>query len=206
LKISLLCYFFFFITSASGQKTVRKILLANHIDFIQINSENCFEIVLNTTNSKEVKVVADIEGEYSKDLDLKLNTNGGTLFIEAGFSPNFKNPNDKLSAHKVLSIALNILVPIHKVLKVEGTNSRVIVKGAYKELNIVLADGNVELNNALGDIEVKTQSGNIKVFSNSAIVKASSKYGNVSTNPIFKGNTEIILETITGNIDLIKTE
>ena len=78
--------------------------------------------------------------------------------------------------------------------------------GEYNKLHVSLSDGTCVLNNIEAVAEIKSQSGNIKVFSAGAAIRATSKYGEVSANLIPKGNSTFILETITGNIDLIKTE
>ena len=81
-----------------------------------MNAANCFKVEFHTGDGNEINIEAEIEGEYSQDLDLKVNTNGTTVLIEAGFAPSFENPNDKLSAHKVVSILLKITIPYFKKL------------------------------------------------------------------------------------------
>ncbi len=200
-----MCFFCSLIV-VNAQKTVHKLILADHVDVIQINTANCFSVRIQTSKGKEVTVNAEIEGEYSKDLDLKMATNGNTLDVAAGFTPNFENPNDKLSAHKVVSIALTISIPNWKKVDVYGTNSRVSVTGMYTELNVSLSDGDCNLTGVIGDIHAKTQSGTINLNAEQANIFATSKYGQVSSNPIPTGNSEFILESVTGNIQLSKTE
>ncbi|SNR57335.1 hypothetical protein SAMN04488009_2535 [Maribacter sedimenticola] len=189
-----------------AQKHVQRILLTEDIDLIQVNTANCFEVQVNTVDEQVVNAEANIEGEYVDNLNLQVVSRGSTIFIDAGFSPNFSNPNDKLSAHKVVSIVLNISLPKNRNVEVYGTSSRVVVNGAYKKLNIILSDGVCEVNNAVGVIKVKTQSGAIKVLSNAANISATTKYGEVSPNIIPNGFSTYDLQTVTGNIELIKTE
>ncbi|CAN0604957.1 unnamed protein product, partial [Ectocarpus sp. 12 AP-2014] len=154
----LLCSF-----AVNAQKKVYKNVLDDHIELIQVDATNCFIVEVETSNDNQITVQTEIEGEYSQDLGIEVFTNGNTLLLDTGFTPNFKNPNDKLSAHKVISIAIKIIMPIQKKLEVFGTNARVVVEGAYKEVNISLSDGECFLNNVLGSTKVKTQSGNISV-------------------------------------------
>lgn len=181
-------------------------ILADDINLIQVNTANCFEVNVDTFYGKEVTVEAEIEGEYSKDLDLELKTSGATIFVEANFTPSFENPNDKLSAHKVVSILLNITVPLSKNIEIYGTNSRVKIQGKFKELAVILADGTCELNNVKGNVNVKTQSGNILVRCEAAEIETASRYGKVALNPIPNGTSNYKLQTVTGNIELSKTE
>ncbi len=192
--------------SGAAQKLIKKSVLDDKISRIQIDADNCYLINLATHDKTDMIVEAQIEGEYSKDLDLMVSENGGTVMVGAGFQANFRHPNDKLSAHKVISVSLNITVPKWKDVLLYGTNARVIAKGAFKNLNISLSDGDCSLINVTEDITVKTQSGDISVVSKGATVIANSKYGKVSANPIPKGAAQYILNTVTGNILLHKTE
>lgn len=191
---------------STAQKKLHKIVLADNVDLIQVNTAHCFEVNLNTVSGKELLVEANMEGEYSKELDLQLKNDGTTLFIEANFVPNFENPNDKLSAHKVVSILLNISIPEFKTIALYGTSSRVNAKGKFEDLQIVLSDGTVRLNNASGKVQVKTQSGAIEVHTRAGTIEAESRYGRVPYNPIPQGESTYTLQTVTGNIELSKTE
>jgi len=188
------------------QKRVARSILDTSITNIQIDAAACYRVVLSTIAAKEISVEAQIEGEYSDDLELGFVTQGNTLVVNAGFNPEFKNPNDKLSAHKVVSIALKILVPEFKNVSLVGTSTRVIADGNYKELTISLADGSCELRKAGEMVKVKTYSGTILLYETAAKIKTESKYGEVSNNPIPLGFAQYDLRTVMGKIKLYKTE
>ena len=198
--------FLLFSFASVAQKKLHKMVLADNVALIQLNTAHFFEVNLNTVSGNEVVVEANMEGEYSRELDLDLKNDGETLFIEANFVPNFENPNDKLSAHKVVSILLNISVPEFKAVAIYGTSSRVNAAGVFKDLQIVLSDGTINLTNIHGTVQLKTQSGAINVKTSAANIEAESKYGKVSKNPIPKGDSRYTLKTVTGNIELSKTE
>ncbi|WP_419212950.1 DUF4097 family beta strand repeat-containing protein [Maribacter sp. X9] len=206
MRIDLLVGLLLISVSLNSQKRLNKIVDAEKINSILVDAANCFEVNLNTRFGKQVDIEAKMEGEYRNDIDLKARTNGTTLFIEVGFIPSFENPNDKLSAHKTVSILMDITVPSFKNIKVYGTNSRVNLQGEYKELLVTLSDGTCRLNDVSGNVVVKTQSGNIIAQAKSADIFAESKYGKVQMNPVPKGITNYKLQTITGNIELSKTE
>ena len=163
--------------SGFAQKSIKKSVLDDKISSIRIDGENCYLITLSTHNENDIIVEAQIDGEYSKDLDLIVSENGNTVLVSAGFQANFKHPNDKLSAHKVISISLNIIVPIWKDIVLYGTNTRVIAKGKFKNLNISLADGECRLFDVLENVTVQTQSGDISATLEKATIIANSKYG-----------------------------
>lgn len=197
---------FFFLAQLQGQKLVKKAFIGPRTEYIQIDAANCYTLTLNTAPTKEVEVSASIEGEYAKDLLVSVKEEGATVLISAGFHPNFINPNDKLSAHKVISIALEITVPQYKNVSVFGTHSEVQVEGEYSDLNIKLSDGRCTLKNVSEVVEVNTQNGDIWLMALSGNVMAESAYGEVEPNQIPKGNNQYMLKTVEGNIHLRKTK
>lgn len=189
-----------------GQKLVKKAFVNNSISSIQINSQYCYQVDLNTVNTNEIHVEAEIEGEYSKDLVITIEENETTVLISAGFQPNFNNPNDKLSAHKIISIKLNVTVPNDKRVFIYGTNSNVTMKGNYKNLKVKLLDGNCSIDNVGDKVEVTTQKGNILLIADNGNIMAESTYGKVVKEYIPQGQNQYSLKTIEGNINLRKTK
>lgn len=196
-----ICYFLGF-----SQKRVEKRIVDTSISTIAIASESCFQVMLSTVASDEISVEAKMDGEYSADLEVILVERGNTLKVSAGFSPEFENPNDKLSAHKVVSISLNIQVPEYKNISLVGNSTRVIADGNYRKLTITLADGSCELRNVGEVVKVKTYSGAIVIYEKAAEIVAESKYGMLSDNPIPFGPHKYDLHTVMGKITLHKTE
>ncbi len=192
--------------SLTAQKLVKKTLLKDNISKIQIDVGNCFEIDLATSDLQELIIEAQIDGEYKKDLLLNVTEQGSTIGISAAFQPNFINPNDKLSAHKVISIALKVLLPEHKTVHVFGTHCNVSATGVYELLNISLNDGRCDLVGVSENVEVVTQSGPISAFYEKAKVTAKSKYGKIIGPDSNSGNGQYDLRTVTGNILLKRVE
>lgn len=195
-----------FLVQVQGQKLVKKAFIGPRTQSIQIDAQNCYQIDLQTAKTKEVQVEASIEGEYAKDLLVSIEEKGTTVRISAGFHPNFINPNDKLSAHKVVSIALHITVPQYKEVAVFGTNSNVEVEGKYQSLDVTLSDGRCALNNVSETVEVTTQKGDIWLQADSGNILAESAYGHVEKAQIPTGQNQYTLKTVEGNIHLRKTK
>ncbi|MFH6603291.1 hypothetical protein ACEZ3G_07380 [Maribacter algicola] len=189
-----------------AQKVVKKSIVDPDTSLIQIDATNCFQINLSTVDTDEVVIEATIDGEYRTDLLLSVQKKGGTLEIGTGFQPNFKNPNDKLSAHKVVSIALDIKLPFDQTVQVFGTNSNVDVVGAYKNLKVTLDDGHCHLYDIMTAAEIQTASGTIVVQSSSGFFEATSKYGTIKKENIPKGENRFILTSTTGDIEIRKTD
>lgn len=196
----------FISVSALAQKQVKKTILDPAITLVQIDVSNCFELVMETRDIPEIRVEAQIEGEYREDLELRVYEVANTLMIGAGFNANYINPNDKLSAHKVVSIALHVVVPKWKNINVFGTSARVLASGDYSNLTIVLSNGICELHSVAGEVNVKTQSGTILLATDYGNIDAFSKYGKISGDKVPIGDKEYTLYTVTGNIELRKLE
>lgn len=190
----------------NAQKLIRKSIVNSDISHIQIDVKNCFEIDLTTADSDALIIEAQIDGEYEKDLLLNISEKGSTIIVNAEFQPNFIKPNDKLSAHKVISIALKVKLPRQKDVHVYGTNCNVVASGNYRLLKVSSNDGRCDLYNVAGAVEVLTQSGPIFVKYSNAVISAKSKYGKVIGNVSKKGNSNYSLSTITGDILLRRVE
>ncbi|MEB8346054.1 DUF4097 family beta strand repeat-containing protein [Flavobacteriaceae bacterium KMM 6898] len=206
MKNTLLVILFFLCYFLNAQKTVKKTIVDPETSFIQIDAENCFEVILDTSNSTDLIVEAAMDGEYNPNLLVNVRQEGTTIFVSAGFHPNFIVPNDKLSAHKVISIALKINLPDYINAKVYGTSCNVTASGRYQSLNVILGDGRCTLKNVGENSVVRTQSGDIFLSTSKATITAISTYGEIIEELIPTGNDNFRLQTVTGNIHLKKTE
>lgn len=205
-KVGLIICYFLFCNLASAQKIVKKSIVSPNTSLIQIDATRCFQLFLENSDSDEIWVEAVIDGEYRKDLSVNIKEEGTTIIISAGFQPSFVNPNDKLSAHKVVSISLYIRVPMYNDVSINGTSSNVTLNGVYKDVHITLNDGRCILNNISENAHVLTQSGDIEVTSSKALIKAKTKYGKIFEEPIPIGNNQFDLVSVTGNITIMKTD
>ncbi len=193
---------FMYLNMVNAQKTVKKTIVSPDISYIQIDASNCFELNLQTTDTNELEVEAMIDGEYKNDLLLQVRIEGATVLVSSGFQPNYKNPNDKLSTHKVISIALKIKLPKQKNVTVFGTGCNIKATGLYKNLKVTLNDGRCDLINVSETVEISTQSGDISVKSLKATIHSESKYGLVLGDKLPIGHDHYILRTVSGNIHL----
>lgn len=189
-----------------GQKAIRKTIVNPENQYVQVDAKNCYLVLLETSKNKELVVEANIEGEYQKDLVVKIEEDGSNVLVSTSFLPNFIAPNDKLSAHKFISIALKITIPEYCVVNVFGTNSKVEATGTYRNLKVSLDTGDCVLKNVIEEAQVKTQKGTITVRTNEGKIDATSVYGVVKLSNIPEGNSRYKLSSVEGNIYVKKTE
>ena len=183
-----------------AQKIIRKTVVNPNTQFIQIDTKNCYQATFDTVVGNELKVQASIEGEYAKDLVVKIEEDGINVTVSADFLPSFIAPNDKLSAHKVVSISLNVTLPEYSDLRVYGTNCRVTGAGKFNSVDIILADGDCILNTESEVASIKTQRGDITIHTSEGKIDAKSIYGTVDINKLPEGNLIYILQSVEGDI------
>lgn len=189
-----------------AQKMVVKTIDNPNTFYIQIDGKNCFSLSLETVEIPRITVAASIDGEYLQDLLLNVKQEGTRVLVSAGFQPNFVFPNDKLSAHKVVSISLKISIPQNLNVTVYGTSTNVGAAGDYANLKISLSDGNCTLNGRGGNVGINTQSGNIGLITTSGQINATTKYGKIKREVLAWGDDHFTLNSVTGNISIRKTE
>ncbi|QBA65202.1 hypothetical protein [Muriicola soli] len=189
-----------------GQNVVRKVLLLPHITTIQIDADSLSQVSLETVSGSELSLEAVMEGEYKKDLSIELVEEGNTLRVSAAIQPFFIQPNDKLSAHKVIAISLSIGIPEDKIVYLYGTSARVSAMGIYKNLKVVLSDGQCVLKEAGDHISVTTQSGNIVLYTAGGSIRVNTKYGRVERDSIPLGENNFALQSNSGNITIRSLE
>ncbi|MFD2586598.1 hypothetical protein ACFSQJ_06630 [Croceitalea marina] len=189
-----------------GQKTIRKTIINSEKQSIQVDTKNCYLVTLATSKESELKVEASIEGEYEKDLAVKIEEDGANVLVSADFLPNFVAPNDKLSAHKVISISLKITIPSYCNVNVYGTNSKVLASGKYKYLKVSSDTGDCSMVNVVENVEVKTQKGTINITAKEGKITAESTYGKVQLAKIPTGNSSYRLVSVEGDIYVNKTD
>lgn len=198
--------FVFTLVNAHGQKLVSKAFVGPRTQTIQIAAQYCYRIDLRTEPIDEVHVSATMEGEYARDLLVSFEQSGTTAVISTDFQPNFVDPNDKLSAHKVISIALEISVPEYKNVDLFGTKTNLYATGKYKDLKITLSDGRCTLSNVSESVRVTTQKGDILLFASSGDIISKSTYGSVQKETIPFGDNRFFLKTVEGDILVTKTK
>jgi len=194
----------FLCLGVQAQKSIRKSIVNPRTSWVHIDTEHCFELALGNSDSKEVIVQAHIDGEYSEDLLIEMEEEGTTLLIRPDFRAEFQHPNDKLSAHKVISIHLIVLVPEYTNVKVYGSHTLVEANGIFSATEFTLDDGQCTMNIDAETLEATTHSGDIYFKSKGAKVEASSRYGVVKGGPIPPGNGSVSLRSTSGNIYLKK--
>lgn len=189
-----------------AQKQVDETFNASEVNSVVVDGNSMFKIDIQTQDSKMVQLLTKIEGEYTPEIAVSQQITDSTLYISSVFKPSFANHNDKLSAHKVVSIEVVLKIPKHLKVYVKSDIGSVKAKGDFTFFTVELAQGNCLLTDFFGSALINTINGDVEVHTNYARVKAHSKYGTLTKVPLVYGANTIELNSIHGDIKLIKIE
>jgi hypothetical protein len=102
-----------------------------------------------------------MEGEYFRDLNVITTAKNKQIQLSCELAEDFEMPNDKLSAHKVFSVAMDIYIPKRLKVQLEGDETQVHINGNYKKFLAILITGNFTLTNFTSEAKIQTKKGNI---------------------------------------------
>lgn len=149
-------------TCCFAQKVTQQTFSIYEIDEIRINTDKIFQLNIRNTNDDVIKIETKMEGEYFRDLNIITATKNKQIQISCELAEGFEIPNDKLSAHKVFSVVMNIYIPKKLKVQLEGDGTQVHIQGAYKRFLGILISGNFTLSDFISEAEIQTKKGNIR--------------------------------------------
>ena len=173
---------------------------SNDFDLIFLDLDFTSNLTINESISSDIYVKYKQEGEFKKDVILKMNMDNRELNIQEVLSPTLKRYNDKLSVHKTISNTFDVSIPIDFKIIVKTKSCNIKIMSSFSDINIEIEEGKVNLNQKKIKGEIKSISANIfcvnpysKVFVNSREDKISLLH-NLSVMP------NLIIETIRGDV------
>ena len=193
--------------SLFAQKRIENIYDAQNINSIYINSDAIFKISIRAQKGKEISVYTIIEGETYESSLLHAVVADQRLEISTGRTPDFVPFNDKLSAHKVLSIELEITIPQGLDIDIHSTLAEVTLTGKVRDIQVNLGRGGF-LGNELRFREsvINTLYGNVILNSKQANVTASSRNGKLTIQPSLNEGPMCTIESIYGDIEVLQVK
>lgn len=189
-----------------GQKTTREIIEAKGIEGVLIISDQVFKIDVSTAETDKITIKSEISGETFETMAVNSEIENGILKINATRSPFFKDLDDKLAAHKVLSIVLNISMPENLEFSVVSSLAAVNMRGVYNRIELNLGHGDCWLDHFLGSGTINTLNGNINVDTQHCKIEASSRHGKENIESMALDGHHLELKSIAGNITVTQSE
>lgn len=189
-----------------AQKTIERQFQAHNIEAINLDGTGSFKIYVESVEGDAISVTVEVEGEYSEQVILLTEIKNNELEIATEYQPLFTVPDDKLSAHKVMSIVLHLKLPQGLNVVVSSDIGSVFVNGHFSQLTTELNRGHFVAENFSGSALINTIDGNIAIESNYAKVNLDTKNGQISQEELVLGTNNLSLHSINGNISVTKTK
>lgn len=186
--------------SSFGQRETREIIDAKNLSGIQINTDEVFLLSLNVIETSQIKIKTHSEGEYFDNIILETEIKGKNLIITTNYPERLAGGFDKLSAHKVFSLEIELEVPKGLEISIKSNIASLQAKGAFKSMYADLKQGYCKLNNFSGSAVINTYSGNIFVETSAGLIEANSRNGTVVISKILPGRNPLRLTSIDGDI------
>lgn len=192
--------------TAFAQKRMIKSFSAENIETINFNFNQVSNIAVSTSDTQKITIEAIVEGENSEHIVLTNRKYMNALFISSDFQPAYRDANDKLSAHKVISVELLVTLPKHLRIYIKSDIGDIQAMGSYKKLTLELSEGRCILEQFNGNALINTQNGAIDIQTNFAQIETNSAHGKVLQEEIETGENKIQLNSVNGDITITKYE
>ena len=191
-----------------SQKRQENTYDATGIKALHIHSDAIFKISVLSKDVQNISIHTLIDGETYKSALLHTKVVNNRLEITTGRTPDFTPFNDKLSAHKVLSIELEIRIPENMDIDIRSTLAEVHLGGQYGKLQIDLGRGGliVEEGIRFRESEINTISGNVTLTLAQANVIAVSRNGIAKVDSIFNDGPLCVIQSIYGDIEVLQVK
>ena len=183
-----------------SQKDTREIIDAENLSRINIDTDEVYLINIVTTNKSEVRIRTHSEGEYFDDIILNTSIEGDKLIIKTKYPQRLAGGYDKLSAHKVFSLEIELMIPENLEVRISSNIASVQGMGDFKSIFAELKQGYCKLLDFSGNAVINTYSGNIFVETSSGLIEANSRNGKVDIPEFLPGRNPLKLTSIDGNI------
>jgi len=185
---------------------MQRIVDASKISTIDIAGNTMFKIKISAKPVQVISMGLQVEGENNEQIVLQTRQENQTLFIGSAYQPLFVKPDDKLAAHKKISIELTLEIPENLTVIITSDIASVFANGNFKFLTSELLNGHFLAHKYVGNLQVDTLHGNIEVETYSGLLDLNTKKGSIKQDKTPLGPNQISLHTINGNISVTKTQ
>ena len=190
-----------------GQKNImHQKVLDEEITSLYFDLNDVFVITFSSTTSDEVVITARSEGEYASHFVVREVRQANEMSFIGDIAFTFPNHQDKLSAHKVHAISIEIQVPSTLNVYVRSDIGNLTVTGGYQYFVADLQSGDCNLNAVSGQLKIQTVGGSINARVKKAQVIAQSKLGRIVREKVTIGPTVIDLKTLKGDINIEQSQ
>ncbi len=194
-------------TVVAAQKRLSNSYDASTVKELYINSNEIFEVRVHAVDTDKITLHTIIDGEIFASTLLNAVVENGILKITTGKTPDYIPFNDKLSAHKVMAIELELNVPSGIDLSVYSTLASLDTDGNFGQVRIDLGRGHFrgEGFRFRESAKINTISGSVSINLDRANVTATSRQGKIFISPEIELGPPLVVKSIDGDITLQKS-
>lgn len=189
-----------------AQKETTEVLDAEGLKVLNISTDEVFRIDIVSAPVEHVKIKTRTEGEYFNNILIETSVTGNELRIFTKYPERLTGGFDKLSAHKVFSMKIELEIPEGMEVIVSSNIASLIATGNYESVHAGLKQGYCNLLDFSGKANINTYGGDILVETKSGIIEANSRHGVVTVPDFLPGRNPIKLTSIDGDITVRKTK
>lgn len=190
----------------SAQRNTSEIIDAGNIKSISIQSDEVYLIKITTSEKDQITISTHSEGEYYNDIALESSVKDDRLIINTSYPQKLTSGYDKLSAHKVFSLEIELQIPENLEITINSNIASLKGRGTFKSIFAELKQGYCELLDFSGAAVINTFSGYIFVETEYALIEAKSRNGKVEIPNSLPGRNPLKLTSIDGDIKVRKTK
>lgn len=188
---------------SKAQKIIEKTIpVDTHVSTVIVDLEHVFSIRLKSAKENKIALNAISEGEYAPHFIVTEQSYQNTINVSGNIAFTFPDNQDKLSAHKVHAITVELTVPENLNIIINNNIGHLHAIGYYQTLVANSISGNCTLNDVSGNVTIQTVDGDIYLAVKSGKVSAESQTGIVNLGVLTGGNSVFELKTIKGNINI----
>lgn len=192
--------------SVKAQNSFQDILPQDQVETIKINGNQIFKIEVSTHDLREIHINSQIDGEYQQQFLIAHSIQREILSLQLEQNPALSIPDDKRNAHKVIAAKLQLLIPKGLNIDIKSDIASVFLAGSFKMVTIQLLEGLCHIEGNAIESLVNTVEGNITVKASDGKVMAKSRYGTILLDSLNTSDVLWSLESIRGNIKVLKKE
>ena len=206
IKFSIFIFTLLISTSIFSQKVMEKQINISGVERIEFLADAIYKIKITSIKTNTLVIRATVAGDAAENVVLELIKTPTSLTITPGFTPFFKLENDKLAAHKVMAIELEVLLPENLNVSVSSKMASLQCFGNFNYLQAYLEQGDCELKSFNGDGVIQTKNGDVTVNASQDVgVLAISKTGLVIGKPYQDEYHKLEIKTVSGAITILET-
>ncbi|MCP9199412.1 hypothetical protein MKO06_05810 [Gramella sp. GC03-9] len=198
--------FLLFGIMAHAQRETMETIDARNIKILRIATDEVYQIKLLASKTSDISIKTRSEGEYFRDIYLDTSIKDGVLKINSRYPQRLAGGYDKLSAHKVFSMEVEIEVPEGLEISITSNLASVIATGNFESIQADLKQGYCKLLNFSGSARINTYSGDILVEAHSGKIEATTRNGKLVLPDFLPGQMPLRLTSIDGDIQVRKTK